>query len=386
VLPKLINEDQSGFIRGRYIGDNIRLTYDMIEYLDRRNLPGLLVNLDFEKAFDSLSWSFMKKVLKAFGFGENIQKWIHVFYIEICSTVIVNGQASDWFKIGRGCRQGDPVSSYLYVLCAEILANMIRENDSIKGTNINNDEHKISQYADDTELTLEGDQKSFEICIDTLDTFGKRSGVFLDSDKSSAMWLGCRKNCNTKYMQHLGMAWNPPRVKILRVWFTNNLKQIAELNYNEKFYEVRKLFNVWSRRNITPLGRVAVLKSLILSKLIHLWMLLPKPPDHLINELQKMCFKFIWNQKPNKINRKIAIKTLSNGGVGIPDIKQFISALKLTWLRKYELCKHNWKNVLRAEFRYIDNIEKFGPEIIKLYRGKSAFWLEVFESYRIFFL
>ena len=65
----MINEDQTGFMANRYIGDNIRLIYDLISYLNKKNIPGLLLCLDFEKAFDSVDWRFMFKVLHAFGFG-----------------------------------------------------------------------------------------------------------------------------------------------------------------------------------------------------------------------------------------------------------------------------------------------------------------------------
>ena len=76
MLPELINEDQTGFIPGRYIGDNLRLIYDVIAYSKRKNLPGLLLNVDFEKAFDSVDWKFMFKVLKAFGFKKDVCTWI----------------------------------------------------------------------------------------------------------------------------------------------------------------------------------------------------------------------------------------------------------------------------------------------------------------------
>lgn len=72
VLPKIIHEDQNGFVPGRYIGDNIRLMYDLINYLKEEKIPGLLVSIDFEKAFDSIDWSFMEKTLKIFGFGKDI--------------------------------------------------------------------------------------------------------------------------------------------------------------------------------------------------------------------------------------------------------------------------------------------------------------------------
>ena len=68
VLPSLISEDQTGFMANRYVGDNIRLIYDLISYLYRENKPGLLLCLDFEKAFDSVDWKFMFKVLRAFWF------------------------------------------------------------------------------------------------------------------------------------------------------------------------------------------------------------------------------------------------------------------------------------------------------------------------------
>ena len=92
VLPSLINEDQTGFMANRYIGDNIRLIYDLISYLYRENKPGLLLCLDFEKAFDSVDWKFMFKVLRAFGFGPDIFQWISTFYKDIKSSVTINGQ------------------------------------------------------------------------------------------------------------------------------------------------------------------------------------------------------------------------------------------------------------------------------------------------------
>ena len=133
VLPSLINEDQNGFMANRYTGDNIRLIYYLISYLCRENKPGLLLCLDFETAFDSVNWIFMFKVLRAFGFGPDICQWISTFYKDIKSFVTVNGQLSQWFAIQRGCRQGNPISPYLFILCAEILAIMIRQNKHIKG-------------------------------------------------------------------------------------------------------------------------------------------------------------------------------------------------------------------------------------------------------------
>ena len=100
---------------------------------------------------------------------------------------------------------------------------MIRENKHIKGIFVNNDEHKLSQYADDTEFLLAGDRESFETCITVIDNFGRKSGLYMNAGKTSAVWLGSKRNSVVKYMQHLGMDWNPPKFKVLGIWFTNDL-------------------------------------------------------------------------------------------------------------------------------------------------------------------
>ena len=112
----------------RYIGNNTRPVYDFINYCNTNRLAGLLPCIYFEKAFDSLDWTFMHKVLKTHGFKHDVGRWISVFYNNAKSTVIGDGQSSPWFSTKRVCRQGDPISPYLFFLCAEILAIMIKEN------------------------------------------------------------------------------------------------------------------------------------------------------------------------------------------------------------------------------------------------------------------
>ena len=102
-LDSLIDKDQTGFIQGRYMGENTRLLYDLINHTEQKEIPGLLLLIDFEKAFDSLSWSFIRKSLKFLNFGESFRRWIDVFYKGISSAVIQCGHISSWFQIGRCC-------------------------------------------------------------------------------------------------------------------------------------------------------------------------------------------------------------------------------------------------------------------------------------------
>ena len=127
VLDSLIHEDRKGFMSGRFIGENIKLIYDILFETKQQEIPGLILSIDFEKAFDTVSWKFIDKILTYFNFGPAIKSWIHLFQNDSESCIIQNGFMSDFFKLKRGCRQGDPISIYIFILCAEILGKMIRK-------------------------------------------------------------------------------------------------------------------------------------------------------------------------------------------------------------------------------------------------------------------
>ena len=152
-LPKLIHSDQTGFVNGRYIGQNIRLLSDIMEFSDSKNFQGILLFVDFEKAFDTLEWSFISKTLEVFNFGNKFKKWFTVLYNGVQSSVVNGGFMTNYFEITRGVRQGCPLSPSLFILAVELLALKIRQNRNCEGIYLpNNQEVKISQFADDTTI------------------------------------------------------------------------------------------------------------------------------------------------------------------------------------------------------------------------------------------
>jgi len=169
------------------------------------------------------------------------------------------------------------------------------------------------------------------------------------------------------------LDWNPPKFKILGVWLTADLTDCEEYSYNNKFSEMKILFNIWIKRTITPSGRIAILKSLILSKIVQLWILLPNPPDGFIDRLQNKnknkFFKLVWNRKQEKISRKTVIKNVRKGGLGLLDIRQFIIGLKLIWIRKLLNDSHKWKNNISIMFPIIRTLGVNGPCLL-LKNGK----------------
>ena len=190
-LIESVSEDfpSYSFISGRYIGENTRLIYDIMNYTDEFNIPGLLLIIDFEKAFDTMSWEFIKKTLHFFNFGDSIKRWISVFYNDISSAVVQSGFLSDFFQIQRGCRQGDPLSPYIFLLCAEILSLMLKQDKDIKGIKIGDSEYTVSQLADDTTIMLDGSEQSFESTMYLLNKFANMSGLKINVSKTRAVWI-----------------------------------------------------------------------------------------------------------------------------------------------------------------------------------------------------
>ena len=136
ILDCIISTEQKGFLSGRSISDCTRMMYDTIFECESKKINGLILLVDLEKAFDSLSWKFINESLQKFNFGPNIIKWIKKIQKGSNSRVILNGHLSESFELQRGCRQGDPISPYIFILCSEFLTLAIKDDVQLKGIEI----------------------------------------------------------------------------------------------------------------------------------------------------------------------------------------------------------------------------------------------------------
>ena len=122
-----------------------------MEYTELNKIPGIMILLDFEMAFDTLEWHFLQNTLKYFNFCPNLRNWISVMHSDVESGIINGAYVTDYFKVSRGVRQGCPLSPILFILSAEFLAQKIRQSSKSKGIKLpNNVELKLGQFADDT--------------------------------------------------------------------------------------------------------------------------------------------------------------------------------------------------------------------------------------------
>ena len=148
-----------------------------MDYTKKQKIPGILVALDFRKAFDSLEWSFIMKTLDSFNFGTSIKRWVSTFDSNVESAVLNNGYSTNSFKPSKGVRQGCPLSPYLFILSIKICYE-----PTVKGISIFGNELKLSQFADDTNIVC-ADLVSVENALNIVGDFGRIAGLQLNMRK-----------------------------------------------------------------------------------------------------------------------------------------------------------------------------------------------------------
>lgn len=177
-------------MKNRRIEDQTELTNLVIEWGERENVNGTIVCLDQEKAYDKIRHDYMWTTLGRFGFPEQCISTIKTLYSEARTTVIINGEKSNPYRVNRGVRQGDPMSCLLFNLAIEPLAQMIRKSN-LKGMEIKGETERliIKLFADDTTIYL-SEEDDINDLKDILEAWCKASGARFNNHKTAVVPVG----------------------------------------------------------------------------------------------------------------------------------------------------------------------------------------------------
>ena len=358
LLTKIIAADQVGDIKGRQIIENIRIINDVMSYTDLRKKPGFITLIDFEKAFDSVEWPLLLKTLKALNFGNSFIHWITILYTKIQSCISNNGYFSEYFELGRGIRQGCPISALLFILVAEVMAIHIRNNGKIKSINVGNQIYKICQLADDTTLFLE-DIESLGETILQLKKFQKCSGLKINLDKTEVIPVGIFKRKNIKLPRNLSQRIiNLCPFKTLGIWVAYDINEVIKLNYQNRLDTMKSLISIWRGWNLSLKGKILIVKSLLLPQINYVMSNI-YCPQHILQQIDKIIVKFIWNNNPPKVKRNAIVGNYASGGLKMPDIYSVNTVAKIKWIKMLLANPRNQGNwqCLQSP-KYLLNIDK----------------------------
>jgi len=353
LLPDLINDDQTGFIPGRYIGCNINRILSAIDYSNTNNIEAMLISIDFQKAFDSMEWEFVYKAMLHFGFPTKFIGWIKIMYIDINSCVVNNGNISELFNPSRGVRQGCPLSPYLFVLGAEILSNYIRMFSKIPP--LINKGSCISQYADDTTIITLRSNKVIKCVFNILEEFSMVSGLKVNINKTQVMPIG-KDVSNISEIKEFSIC---DSMTVLGITVCCNLKRMIKLNYEPVIQVIKNCLRIWNQRQLSLFGRIEIVKTLGISRLVYLLSLLPSPGKDYLNIIEKELIQFIWNYKPAKIRSTILKNRKDLAGAGMIDLEVKENCMKLCWLKRLYECSGSWKQVVLDAINITEEIVEY---------------------------
>ena len=206
----------------------------------------------------------------------------------------------------------------------------------------------------------------------------------MNTDKTKAVWIGAKRKSNMKYMPDLNFEWSPAVFKVFGIMFSVEIIGIVKLNYEHKLRNIQHLLHSWSKRTLTPIGKITVMKNLATSKLVHLFTNLPDPPPSFLSELNKCFYKFLWDGRRGKMSKTYICKNYEEGGIKMLDVDSFLSALKISWLKRIMFSNSLLTNILFCTCPEMASLNVFGSEFVNVLLRKcnNPFWVDVIKHYK----
>ena len=388
-LYEVIGTQQTGYVPKRFIGVNLRKIIDLIQYLEQNECSMALINVDFEKCFDSISHEALMQSLKFFKVPEYIISWVVMLYNDFELCVINNGKWSDYFPQHRGVHQGSALSGPVFLYVAEILALRINANNKIQGIQIDGQNEKLSQYADDTSIWSIFQEESINQVISELEIFKRNTGLKANYEKTIIYKIGCKTGFKKRLYLDKKVKWGDNVIDALGLLISTDAENDnLDLNYENVLQKASTVLNVWQHRGLSIIGKIEVVNTLINSLFTYKMQLLPIMSKEIEGKITSMISRFIWNGRKPKIRMMVLYMKPQNGGRNLGNLLLRDKSLKLEWIRRLhsEQCSSFFRalvyNQLNCGFKneLIWECNFNATDVVK-FECKSAFWTDVLKTW-----
>ena len=269
---------------------------EVIEEARNNKKQCLIVKLEFEKAYDSVSWDFLYYMLGTLGFGTKWVSWIKACLESSKISVLVNGSPTQEFTPTRGLRQGDPLAPLLFLLIAEGLSGLVRQSDKmnlLEGIRVGRNKLNVNmlQFADDTLFFCKPSSNDLVDIKSILRCFELASGLKINFHKSKLGGVGVGEDELLRSSNILNYGLMNVPFKYLGVCVGGNLrrKQFWEPVVNK----IKKKLTRWKGRFLSFAGRVCLLKSVLTFVPLY-YMSLFKMPIIVSKDIMRIQRKFLW--------------------------------------------------------------------------------------------
>jgi ribonuclease HI len=363
IMPSFISKEQRGFIHGRNIKDCLCLASEAANLLHSKSFGGnLALQIDVTKAFDTLDWKFLLKVLRSFGFCDKFCNWIESILNSATLSISINGKMHGYFNCKRGVRQGDPLSPLLFCIAEEVLSRQLSKLVAdgnlhlIKGTRlVNIPSHCL--YADDIMVYCNGRHSNLAALKHLFSRYALASGQVVNARKSTIFAGGISNARLQQISQFIGFNIGSFPFTYLGIPIFKGKPKKAYLQPIAD--KIKAKLSAWKASLLSIAGRIQLVKSVIHSMLVYSISIYAWPVS-LLKDLERWIKNFIWAGDINQrkivtVAWKKVCKPFDQGGLGIRSLIALNEAsnLKLCWdlLQSQE----HWAILLRSRVIRGDN-------------------------------
>ncbi|XP_074297338.1 uncharacterized protein LOC141628049 [Silene latifolia] len=366
-LNDIVSENQSAFTPGRAISDNVLVAFEIFHYMKNSKSTGgyMAIKLDMAKAYDRVEWCFLERVLRTMGFDRAWIARVMDCVSTVSFSVLVNGHPSETFVPSRGLRQGDPLSPYFFILCAEVLSSLMRravEMNSLHGVRVSSNAPPISHllFADDSIFFMRANEQEAEVVKDILRKYEQASGQLVSLDKTTVSFSkGIPVQKRNNLATRLGIAEVAEHDRYLGLpTVVGRSKKVLTDILRDK---LSKILSGWRGKILSRAGKEVLIKA-VANSLPTYVMSIFKIPASFCDELRVLISRFWWGFEDGKRGiswvawRKLC-QSKSLGGMGFRDFHLFNMALlgKQVWRLMTET-EGLWAQLMRAKYYPTGNI------------------------------
>nr|GEW26151.1 hypothetical protein [Tanacetum cinerariifolium] len=330
-LKMLVSSNQSAFVPGRNITDNILLAQELMHnyHLDR-GPPRCAFKVDIQKAYDTVDWNFLKDILLGFGFHDRLVGWIMECVTSTSFSININGSLHGYFKGKRGLRQGNPLSPYLFTLVMNILTLMIRRrvqsSDSFMYHRYCSKLEIVNLcFADDLFLFAHRDTGSTKVIMEALDEFKNVSGLTPSLPKSKAYFCNVLNHVKLSILQILPFEEDRLPVEYLGVPLVSSGLIIRDCK--ELIEKVQNRVDNWKNKLLSIAGRLQLIQSVVGS--LHVfWASDFVLPAQVLLDIEQIMRGFLWSHSSSrkgqaKVAWDVVCLPRKEGGLGIRRLSFF---------------------------------------------------------------
>ena len=329
-LANIIAGSQMGYVPGRNINFNNRLMKVALNHCNEKNLDFILTSLDAQKAYDSVSHSYISKALEAYGFPSSFVESVNILHNSLKAVVQVNGHLSSPFDIKRGVKQGDALSCALFIVAIDPLKRNIEQNERIPHLHFTGDcKMKTVAYADDIAVVTANTDEATQEIFREYDRLTTCSGLTLNADKTEIINLSkTGKTLSTVFYNQLTLDINHcESTTICGNYLSLDDSKNYEKNITEKITKLERMLDKWRNRNLSINGKMIIVKTFAISQLIFSSQFQTiRPKD--VRRIEHICYTFVWNGKDH-VRRAVLKSERHNGGINGIDIESFFKSIAI---------------------------------------------------------